>query len=141
VIEEEFFMFLLRPNVYFGSCEETFSPELIRLNVKNVISFEKSFTHSLLNKPSFLIDIPDFKTPSQLQVKTFISTMSLYLREGAVFMHCLAGNGRTGLMASILLVEMDGLAPDKALSCVRNLNPHAVETEEQLQFLLQSKWK
>jgi len=47
-----------------------------------------------------------------------------------VVIHCRGGLGRTGLVASLLLVEL-GIPPADALVCVRAARPGAVETADQ----------
>jgi len=52
-----------------------------------------------------------------------------------VLIHCRAGLGRTGLVASQLLVEA-GLTPLQALNAVRRARPGTVETIPQEQYVL-----
>ena len=52
-----------------------------------------------------------------------------------VLIHCRAGLGRTGLVASRLLVEA-GLTPLQALNAVRQARPGTVETIPQEQYVL-----
>jgi protein-tyrosine phosphatase len=53
-----------------------------------------------------------------------------------VLVHCRAGLGRTGLIASRLLVEF-GMTPRQALNAVRRARPGAVETTLQEHYVLQ----
>lgn len=50
---------------------------------------------------------------------------------GRVLVHCLAGRGRSGMIAARLLVELGEAAPDDAIAMVRRVRPGAVETEGQ----------
>jgi ADP-ribosyl-[dinitrogen reductase] hydrolase len=52
-----------------------------------------------------------------------------------VLIHCRAGLGRTGMIASRLLVEA-GLTPVQAMMAVRRARPGTVETMPQEQYLL-----
>lgn len=51
-------------------------------------------------------------------------------RGEGILLHCLGGNGRSGMIAMRLLVER-GLAPDLALDRIRRAREGAVETREQ----------
>ncbi len=53
-----------------------------------------------------------------------------------VLVHCRAGLGRTGLIASRLLVEL-GMSPRQALAAVRRERPGTVETTLQEHYVLQ----
>ena len=83
--------------------------------------------------------LPDFTAPDAdfLQRWRPIETRAIALlrRDGGVAVHCLAGEGRSPLMAAYLLVRL-GLSPDSALHAVRSALPDAIETEEQLGFLV-----
>ncbi len=58
------------------------------------------------------------------------------LRGGnSIALHCMAGDGRSGLLAGCLLVEL-GFSPARALREVRSVRPQAIETERQLAYLL-----
>lgn len=53
----------------------------------------------------------------------------------SVLIHCLGGRGRTGTVAARLLIER-GMAPDLAISRVREVREGAIETREQEVYLL-----
>ncbi len=51
-----------------------------------------------------------------------------YLRSGQrIVIHCLAGLGRTGMIAAKLLIEL-GIEPDEAIHMVRASRPGAIQT-------------
>lgn len=54
---------------------------------------------------------------------------------GRVLVHCRGGLGRAGTIAARLLVEL-GVAPDEAVRSVRRARPGAIETNEQLRYVL-----
>lgn len=54
---------------------------------------------------------------------------------GRVVIHCRGGLGRTGMVASMLLIEL-GKSPRDALDIVRRTRPGTVETEDQEAFVL-----
>lgn len=51
-----------------------------------------------------------------------------------VILHCLAGLGRTGMIAARLLVDM-GMSPQLAVAEVRKIRPRAIQTEEQEKYV------
>lgn len=54
---------------------------------------------------------------------------------GKVLVHCRGGLGRAGTVAARLLVEMD-VPADEAVARVRAARPRAIETREQMQYVL-----
>jgi len=54
-------------------------------------------------------------------------------RGGAVLLHCMAGRGRSGMVALRLMIER-GQAPDDALARLRVARPGAVETAGQMEW-------
>jgi len=54
-------------------------------------------------------------------------------RGGAVLLHCMAGRGRSGMVALRLMIER-GHAPDDALARLRVARPGAVETAGQMEW-------
>ena len=51
-----------------------------------------------------------------------------------VVLHCLAGLGRTGMIAARLLVDM-GMSPELAVAEVRKVRPRAIQTENQEKYV------
>lgn len=86
--------------------------------------------------------IPDMQLPSQHQVRTTLELIDQAHAEGqGVFLHCLAGIGRTGTLVGCYLVHQ-GLTGEQALQRINHLrrnNPQAKapspETEAQRQFV------
>lgn len=56
-------------------------------------------------------------------------------RGGKVLVHCRGGLGRAGTVAARLLVEFD-VAPKDAVTLVRRARPGAIETQQQMQYVL-----
>jgi hypothetical protein len=86
--------------------------------------------------------IPDRQTPSVEQMSQILDAIDRSHTEGrAVYIHCLAGIGRTGTAVACYLIR-HGIASDKVLHTLQNLrrySPDAAypspETEEQRQFV------
>lgn len=51
-----------------------------------------------------------------------------------VFIHCMGGLGRTGVVAALLLIEA-GYSAQQAISAVRTSRPHTIETSAQERFV------
>ncbi|RME03891.1 MAG: protein tyrosine phosphatase [Planctomycetota bacterium] len=80
------------------------------------------------------IQIEDFCAPTLEQFQSFFQILDERLPHGGVLFHCQAGCGRTGTMAAAYWIRQ-GLSAPQAINKVRQSNPHAVETQEQMQSL------
>jgi len=80
--------------------------------------------------------IEDRSTPDD--VKSFDALITSILvklnQKKNVLVHCAAGLGRTGTVASAVLIKT-GIAPKRALAHIRSLRPGSVETPSQMRFL------
>ena len=73
--------------------------------------------------------------PQEASLQRIFARAADQLRSGkSIALHCMAGDGRSGLLASCLLVEL-GFSPAQALREVRAVRPEAIETERQLAYL------
>lgn len=81
--------------------------------------------------------IADFSAPDQrLDWSALIARLTGDLRRGhRIAFCCLAGYGRSGMMAARLLIAT-GSAPETAITAVRAARPGAIESEEQVAYLL-----
>ena len=84
------------------------------------------------------LPIRDVNVPRPDQADAFtelVAQINQRLSAGAtVIVHCLGGVGRSGVVASAVLVS-HGHAPDRAIAAVRAARPGAVETTEQEQYV------
>lgn len=82
------------------------------------------------------LPIPESGAPSQDQMDRAVGFLEASNRAGkAVFAHCFAGYGRTGVIVAGLLIA-GGEDPRAAIARVRRLRPGAVESARQEKFLL-----
>ncbi len=84
----------------------------------------------------FHINIPDFGTPTDSQLKNFLEITSRFGKnKNPIVVHCVAGCGRTGIMVVAWAAFNDyipkGLDPVK---WIRKLRPCCLETKEQMEL-------
>src|SRR5262249_19799577 len=82
-----------------------------------------------------LLTLPDLEAPSISQFHEFLKFMKRQrLLGNKVAVHCVAGRGRTGtVLAGYLIAE--GATVNSAIARVRRLQPGAIETPAQEEFL------
>ena len=82
--------------------------------------------------------IPDRHPPNQSFMQawpTLKDELTDELSSGKnVFIHCMGGLGRTGVVAAMLLIEA-GYSAQQAIAAVRASRPHTIETSAQESFL------
>ena len=82
-----------------------------------------------------MLPLSDGSAPTPEQFRTFLQFMEHQRRvDHPVIVHCLAGRGRTGTVVAAYLIA-HGHTVDGALAHIRSLQPLAVETPQQLDFL------
>lgn len=85
------------------------------------------------------VDIPD-RHFEEKWLESGQRLKEILIGEGKILLHCRGGIGRTGTIASRLLVEF-GFKPSHAVDLVRRTRPGAIETEAQEQYVLKlRKW-
>jgi atypical dual specificity phosphatase len=79
--------------------------------------------------------LEDMEPPTQEQLDRCVSAVTKALANNmAVAVHCGAGLGRTGVVLAAYLVTK-GLSAANAISRVRRLRPHSIETDEQAEAI------
>jgi atypical dual specificity phosphatase len=99
-------------------------------NELDIIKFYRSKGFHVIHYP-----IADFSIPTNSE--TFLhllESIEHYLNVGNVLMHCSAGKGRSGTVAASYLVYK-GLKWSEAISLVRKVNPHSIESSQQEDFI------
>ncbi|MHA1330555.1 MAG: phosphatase domain-containing putative toxin [Candidatus Hodarchaeales archaeon] len=93
----------------------------------------------ILGVPFLHQPIPDFHVPSEDDIERIICFFNEHCLSSKkpLLVHCTAGLGRTGTVLASLLVKMDGIAPAEAIKRIREVNPLAIETQEQEEFIYQ----
>ena len=90
----------------------------------------------------FHFPIADFDIPTKnslLELNLLLSDLYKFLRkEKNIIIHCKAGLGRTGTIASLLLTKL-GVSPKNAVQYIRKYRPGSIDTNAQKNFVL--NWK
>ena len=84
------------------------------------------------------LPIPDLEAPDEnfdmVWAKQAPEILARLRRGQNVFVHCIAGLGRSGTIVARLLIDA-GSGPDEAMAAARRARPGAIETEEQEAYL------
>lgn len=84
--------------------------------------------------------IANMGTPASLpagRLRLLLDEVETALGNGDfVLFHCAAGLGRTGTMAALTLIDGFSMPPEQAIATVRTSRPGTIESDEQMQFLL-----
>ncbi len=83
------------------------------------------------------LPIPDFSVPSREDIDEAIKkTVEHTQARQNVVIHCHAGLGRTGIFVAYLAKHVLGLSSEGAILWTRKYIPHALETYEQIKFII-----
>lgn len=140
-----------------GLCEETLIGEMLRLRDHKVdlligliedeelgsVAYEDiAEAATRVGIEVMRLPLRDFRGPNTVQSELWEGMMdravSSFQNGHSIALHCLAGIGRSGMMAACLLVRL-GASPQDALERIRALQPEALETEEQVAYLLSQR--
>ena len=84
------------------------------------------------------VPVVNFSTPEADQLDTFMAAMAAVkskLDQGQhILVHCRGGTGRAGKVAAVMLIHY-GIAPDDAITMIRDQREGCIQTEEQEQFV------
>ena len=85
------------------------------------------------------IPVPDWTAPHEEDIASFCDLLKRETEAGAkVYVHCLAGCGRTGTMLACYLIYRDRCEPTDAIARIRAMRPCSVETRGQVEAVV--KW-
>ena len=102
--------------------------ETIKQREQSLSELEIEFVHS---------PIGDFRVPTPDQAKRLSKMiMNDVIGGKSILIHCMGGLGRSGTIAACSLVHY-GLKPDEAINLVRKIRPGTLETDEQVQFVIE----
>jgi len=83
------------------------------------------------------VPVPDFSIPKVGQFEGAVPQVLAAAHAGkTIAIHCHAGFGRTGTFAACLAKVIHQISGEEAVAWVRQFVPHAVETAEQFQFVI-----
>jgi protein-tyrosine phosphatase len=83
------------------------------------------------------LPIPDFDVPSKEDLEEAVKKAVEHAQAGQnIVIHCHAGLGRTGLFVAYLAKQVLGLSNEEAIHWTRKYIPHALETYEQIKFII-----
>ena len=137
-----------------GLCEETLAREMTRLKHQGVAALIGLVEDEELGLIAYediaeaaegvgirpmRLPLRDFAVPTPLEEAEWERIKNqaegLFRQGRSLAFHCMAGIGRSGMMSGCLLVHL-GMPPQQALARIRAVQPEALETEEQLAYLL-----
>ena len=84
------------------------------------------------------VPVVNFSTPEADQLDAFMAAMAevkAKVDQGQhILVHCRGGTGRAGKVAAVMLIHY-GIAPDDAITMIRQQREGCIQTEEQEQFV------
>jgi protein-tyrosine phosphatase len=107
--------------------------ESLGLGELGVLLLEAGFWWRHLPIVDMNVPVPPFEDNWRVEGQQIAASIAAGER---VILHCLAGLGRTGMIAARLLVDM-GMTPEQAIVEVRRQRPRAIQTTEQEDYVRQ----
>jgi protein-tyrosine phosphatase len=111
--------------LFFGKypCEEVLQA-CITLQIKTIVDLTHSEDHlTPYHVPEGMtricFPIPDMSTAKDNATVTFISTLVESSKQGAMYIHCLGGHGRSGLIMSLLYGRLFAKNGEESLAVIK----------------------
>ncbi|MBI3780600.1 MAG: dual specificity protein phosphatase family protein [candidate division NC10 bacterium] len=82
------------------------------------------------------LPVPDYCSPTIQQIEDFLAFLDAADSDGAVVVHCYAGQGRTGTMLACALVQQ-GMSAEDAIRIIRAKRPPSIDTFAQEQVIFE----
>ena len=131
----------LHGEVYDRFCEEQIAVIVLLASDEECLHKTGCNLRALYLKAGFQVlylPIADFSVPAKDDLAQAVQDTITHAQAGHhIVIHCSAGIGRTGLFTAYLVKRCLDLSGAEALQWVRRYIPHAVETPEQQQLVLQ----
>ena len=107
--------------------------ELTNLGAKNLFKELDKNKIKLIHFEIINFDIPYLNQYDELN--SHIKTISQRILNGEnIYIHCMAGLGRTGMIAALILTKF-GLSAQQSIKVIRDNRPGSIETEAQENFV------
>lgn len=120
--------------------KHSISAIVMLLSDEECLMREKINLREIYNENGFEViyyPINDFSIPSRSGIEDIINLILEKAEKSEnIVIHCYAGRGRTGTILAILAKKIFNLPGRRAISWVREYVPKAVESQEQIEFII-----
>ncbi len=138
------FLYWLDKKRFGGSSEPLISdlPFLQSIEISGIVCLQEKKDSEelaqLLDVAYLHRPIPDFDIPTERDIEDiieFFRHLQQIKPNIPIIVHCTAGNGRTGTILASIIKIVDNKPAELAIEKVREVNPLAIETPEQEEFI------
>lgn len=105
-------------------------------NIKYIINLTEQSVQQKIDIEIIHFPIKDFDVPDNMNnFIQFINTLIKLLKKGNIMIHCMGGNGRTGLVLASLLYAINNNDVNNIIYDIRKQNKRFIETRRQENFV------